>query len=308
MKVIVTGAAGYLGCMVVAGLLRRDHNVLAVDDLSVGTTAGIAPFLGLGERYVFHRIDVGSEAFLSSLVTDFTRSSATIVHLAGTRLAECEQEGKAAAAHANNVVLPHVVAKASCGHFIFASSASVYGQCEWATEETNPEPIGGYATSKVLAEATLADRHRVTVLRLGTLVGASPVQRYDTFANMIASRIDVDGSVSLWRGDAYRPWLHIQDAVDAIVRCVEVGPVAERTFNIVGSNLTKTAITDMARAFGRVMVTEIVEADDDKRDYQVSNSLARTSKLKIRNSRPIVYGIGDVHLICKSLGRTRVAV
>ncbi|MGN5380964.1 NAD-dependent epimerase/dehydratase family protein [Streptomyces lasalocidi] len=112
--------------------------------------------------------------------------------------------------YASPVLAAEAAREAGVGHYVFFSSCSVYGQHAGAVDEsTAPNPLGIYATTKVLAERRLAatlDDTALTVLRLATVHGLSPRQRLDSVANRMTAQAIVTGRIPLNGGSQRRPW------------------------------------------------------------------------------------------------------
>lgn len=152
MKVLVTGAAGFIGSHTVKYLVNLGHDVIGVDrrlDWSRVSSMPSAMF----SRY---REDVQN----TKAMTKLCQEVCCVIHLAATAsVPECEKHP--IEAFDNNVggtISMLLAAKAAgVGRFVFASSAAVYGKNEGQTYEAlAPDPISVYGASKYAAEAVVA--------------------------------------------------------------------------------------------------------------------------------------------------------
>ncbi|MDR3591649.1 MAG: NAD-dependent epimerase/dehydratase family protein [Negativicutes bacterium] len=151
MKVLVTGGAGFIGSHVVAELLRRDYQVVIVDNLSTGLLENI------DARASFHKLDVTAddlnELFAGEKV-DF------VIHLAAQTavprsLAEPEYDCQANIL--GTVKVMEAARKNGVRRVIFASSAAVYGDGAAIpiSEDAHLDPASFYGLSKLTAEKYL---------------------------------------------------------------------------------------------------------------------------------------------------------
>jgi nucleoside-diphosphate-sugar epimerase len=110
------------------------------------------------------------------------------------------------------------------GRIIFTSTCSVYGaQDGILTEESATEPLSVYASTKLAAEQYLRDKNAL-VFRLGTLFGVSDLfarLRLDLVVNVLTVRAGLEGELTVFGGEQFRPLMHVRDVAKAIVDYVE---------------------------------------------------------------------------------------
>jgi UDP-glucose 4-epimerase len=128
MKVLVTGASGYIGSHAALELLNAGHEVSGFDNLSNSTEASIARVRELsGKPLRFEKLDLLDEPGLARL---FKGGFDAVLHFAGLK-AVGESGEKPALYHKNNVEgtknLLAAMKSAGCRRLIFSSSATVYG-------------------------------------------------------------------------------------------------------------------------------------------------------------------------------------
>ena len=143
MSVLVTGGAGYIGSHMTLGLLARGEEVVVVDDLSTGFDWAIP------EGVTFAKGDIGDAVFLEAVFAEHRPE--TVLHLAGSLLVE-ESVADPLGYYANNTVASHLLiataVRHGVAHFVFSSSAAVYGmpaasRCARAPNCGGSRPMGG---------------------------------------------------------------------------------------------------------------------------------------------------------------------
>ena len=179
MAVLVTGGCGYIGSHLVWALDDRDEEVVVLDDLSAGFAWAIP------ERVRLVRGDVGDRALLDELLGSGRIDA--IVHFAGS-LSVPESVGDPLGYYWNNTVKSRELIAAAVRngvkHFVFSSSAAVYGAPEVVPvpEEARLDPVSPYGSSKLMTEIMLRDTahahdFRYTALRYFNVAGADPLRR-----------------------------------------------------------------------------------------------------------------------------------
>ena len=151
MNILVTGGAGYIGSHVVLDLLEADHDVIILDDLSLGREQNIHP----DAQFIF-----GSTLDNEALKVCFRDQVDTVIHLAafkaaGESMTDPEKYSK------NNISGTINLLNAMTDHgvdtFVFSSTAAVYGYPEYLPiDEDHPtEPINYYGFTKLVIESFL---------------------------------------------------------------------------------------------------------------------------------------------------------
>ena len=162
---------------------------------------------------------------------------------------------------------------------VFSSSCSVYGANSngLLTERSHLNPVSLYARTRILSESILFDRHgevEPVVLRLATVFGASPRMRFDLVVNTLTARAVVDGKITIFGGNQWRPHVHCRDAARAFVLALAApaDAVAGEVFNVGGSDLNMR-ILDLGKLVASTVGggVEVVIGDNaqDPRDYRV---------------------------------------
>lgn len=159
--ILVTGGAGYIGSHVVRQLGERSEQVVVLDNLSTG----------FAESVLYGTLVVGDTGD-KELVTRVMREHhvESVMHFAAHTIVP-ESVSDPLKYYGNNTCnsrnLLECCAAAGVKHFIFSSTAAVYGmpKGDFATEDTPLDPINPYGTSKLMTEWMLRDLAAATALR-----------------------------------------------------------------------------------------------------------------------------------------------
>ncbi|UXN57209.1 UDP-glucose 4-epimerase GalE [Phyllobacterium zundukense] len=180
MTVLVTGGAGYIGSHMVLALKDAGRSVVVLDDLSCGFS-WLVP-----EDVPFIEGDVGDQALVRDVIR--THGVTAILHFAGSIVVP-DSVREPLFYYRNNTVQSRALIEAAIAegieHFIFSSTAAVYGEPEKTpmTEEMPHQPISPYGTSKLMTEWMLRDAaaahpdFNYVALRYFNVAGADPQLR-----------------------------------------------------------------------------------------------------------------------------------
>jgi UDP-glucose 4-epimerase len=187
MAILVTGGAGYIGSHAVLELLRANHDVVVVDNLSNSNEESLRRVQKLaGRPLAFHEVDLLDRAALDIV---FGRHPIdAVIHFAGLK-AVGESVGLPLRYYQNNVggtlVLLEVMKAHGVRSLVFSSSCTVYGDPARVpiTEDFPRSATNPYGRSKIIIEDILTDlfraepEWRLALLRYFNPVGADPSGR-----------------------------------------------------------------------------------------------------------------------------------
>ncbi|MBN2054677.1 NAD-dependent epimerase/dehydratase [bacterium] len=275
--VLVTGGAGYVGCVLVHLLVRHGFRVRVLD-----------LFL-FDNRHVFDGMKQPGMAVIEGDIRDggtvrrALRGVDHVIHLAALSNDPCSELDPDLTEQINlaaSVSLMQAAKKAGVHRFVFASSATVYGVKDEPriTEESVPAPITLYGRFKHECERHLLELsgngfHGV-VLRPATVCGFSPRMRFDLTVNIFVKQAVTTGSVRVHGGAQMRPNVHIDDLTEAYLLMLEApdGMVAGKIFNVGFENLSVMEIASAVReAVGNGVGLEQVEVFDH-RSYRLDST------------------------------------
>ena len=273
-SILVTGAAGYLGCMLVPALLDRGCKVIALDTYERGDTA--LAHVAANPNFEPVRGDARDEGLLGELLPNVD-IVVPLAALVGAPL--CKQDPIAATTTNLEAILSILKMRGKDQRIIYPTTNSGYGIGEkgvFCTEETPLKPVSLYGTTKVDAEKAILDSGNGVTLRLATVFGMAPRMRIDLLVNDFTYRAVTDRAVVIFEGDAKRNYIHVRDVAKAFVHTMDnYGAMNGQPYNVglSSANLSKlelcAKIKEHVPEF--VWLQAPIGEDPDKRDYIVSN-------------------------------------
>jgi UDP-glucose 4-epimerase len=236
-SILVTGGAGYIGSHVVQQLASAGHRIVVVDTLGRGFRQAVT----VGKLIVG---DVGDFALVSRLLAD--NAVDTVMHFAAHTIVP-ESVAEPLKYYGNNTCstrsLLQACIQSGVRHFVFSSSAAVYGMPSegYADEKSATVPINAYGTSKLMSEWMLRDVAAVSSLRYVALryfnvAGSDPSGRIGqatrgaTLLTKVACEAMVGkrAGVSIFGtdyptpdGTGVRDYLHVVDLATAHVNALD---------------------------------------------------------------------------------------
>jgi UDP-glucuronate 4-epimerase len=250
MKVLVTGAAGFIGHHVARRLAETQRcDVLGIDNLndyySVELKRARLAELEQWENFRFVQADFGDAAAFAGIYAGFRPDY--VIHLGAQAGVRYSLENPAAYVHSNLTGFLNVLEacrRAPPKHLVFASSSSVYGAgatVPFRENDATDRPISFYGATKKSNELmahSYAHLHGLTITGLRFFTVYGPWSRPD-MAPILFARAICDGTpIKLFNhGRNRRDFTYVDDVVDGVVK-VLLYPPAElpvppfRLFNI----------------------------------------------------------------------------
>lgn len=236
--VLVTGGAGYIGSHAVLALTDAGWPVTVIDNLTTGFRFAVP------ESVPFYEGDVGDADLLARIFAE--QGIRAVMHFAGSIIVP-ESVTDPLKYYRNNTAnsrtLIEAAVKAGVPHFIFSSTAAVYGIPEVSpvTEDAAKSPINPYGMSKLMTEIMLADTARAhplnyCALRYFNVAGADPEARtgQSTAGATHLIKVAVEaatgkrGHVEVFGtdydtpdGTGVRDYIHVSDLANAHVLALE---------------------------------------------------------------------------------------
>ena len=236
-SILVTGGAGYIGSHVVLQLVAAGERVVVLDNLSTGFEHAV-----IGAELVIG--DTGD----SELVTRILRENDVdaVMHFAAHTIVP-ESVSDPLKYYRNNTCntrnLLQACSEAGVRHFIFSSTAAVYGIPDepMADEQTQLAPINPYGTSKLMSEWMLRDLSAAgamthVALRYFNVAGSDPGGRVGQSTRQATLLIKVACETAVGKrahvsifgtdyptpdGTGVRDYIHVDDLADAHIRALE---------------------------------------------------------------------------------------
>ncbi len=246
MKVLVTGAAGFIGMHTAATLLARGDEVVGIDNLNdyydpqlkLDRLALLAA-LPDAERFRFEKLDLADGPGMAAL---FARERFDrVVHLAAQAGVRYSLENPGAYAQSNLVGFVNVLEGCrhhEVEHLVYASSSSVYGgnvKMPFAESDPVDHPVSLYAATKKANELMAHTYSHLyglptTGLRFFTVYG--PWGRPDMAPMLFTRAILAGEAIKVFNhGQMRRDFTYIDDIVEGVVATLDRIPVGDEAFN-----------------------------------------------------------------------------
>jgi UDP-glucose 4-epimerase len=255
MKVLITGAAGFIGSNLAAALLERGHSVVGVDNLSHGTLLNLTA-CDRRPEFSFHELDVASDtrALQAAAV-----GCDAIVHLAALKIPRYTDALDTLRKNAHGAESVAEVARATGAKLIAASTSDVYGKNpDMPFREDSDLVIGNpevkrwsYAISKLFEEQLFfayRDRFDMRVVLLRFFGGYGPHQHLTWWGGpqsvFINAAINGDELEVHGDGSQTRSFTYISDHVRGIIGCIESDAADNRVLNL--GNTREISIVGLA--------------------------------------------------------------
>lgn len=287
MKVLVTGACGYKGSVLVPKLLDRGHEVVAFDIMWFGNYLKSHPNLTVVKGDVRETETI-----------DLTGVDA-IIHLSSVANDPCSDLDPKLTWEISALATMRLADKAvrkGIKRFIYASSGSVYGVKEedQVTEDLELTPISEYNKTKMVAERVLlsyADQMAVQIVRPATVCGVSPRMRLDVAVNLLTMQALTKGEITVLGGDQTRPNIHIDDITEVYLHFLD-NPQFTGVYNAGFENLAIREIADIISR--RIQAKVTIKESNDPRSYRVnSDKLLATGYRPRKTVRDAIEEICD---------------
>ena len=299
LRVLVTGGAGYIGCVLVERLLDRGYRVRVLDRMYWGEEH----LAGDRERIEIEVADV------RQLPPGALDGVDAVIHLAGLSndpTAEYDPEANWQMNALATEALGNACLAAGVERLVFASSCSLYDGLApgMHDEESQLEPRGAYATSKRYAEERLlamVDQGLCpAILRNGTVYGWSPRMRVDLVVNtfvkdaLLHERLDLHGGGWMWR-----PLVDVKDVADDMIAVMEAPADAVRgeIFNVLHSNYQirelALLVAGSVQLLGRTVGLSEQPLPPRTRSYECSNAKL-AGRLGFNPTHSVVEAVSDL--------------
>jgi UDP-glucuronate 4-epimerase len=271
MRVLVTGAAGFIGSHLAARLLQRGHAVVGLDNFDPFYDPAIKErnVAALGGQAGFRLVrgDIRDAALVEELLGRAPGCD-SVVHLAalaGVRPSIAQPLRYAAVNVTGTLTLLEACRAAGLKRFVFASSSSVYGaHSPVPFREADPavRPASPYAATKRAGEllcTNYTDLYGLDTCALRFFTVYGPRQRPEMAIHKFARLIAGGRPVPVFGdGQSARDYTFVDDIIDGVVAAVERQPAGHTVYNLGGSRTTALArlVELIAAALGREAILD----------------------------------------------------
>ena len=273
MKILVTGAGGYIGTVLVDELLKRGHQVIALDRFFFGQT--------LKERDNLFIVN-DDIRFVEPEIFKGVDSVIDLAALSNDPAGELDPVKTWSINYLGRLRVAVLAKRMGVKRYILPSSCSVYGFTDEIVDENSPtNPLTTYAKANLKAEKDILPMNdksfKVTVFRIATVYGYGGTRRmrFDLVINAFVRDLVTKGKLMLMRdGTQWRPFVHVKDVARVLADAAtsDSDNLAGQVINL-GSDeqnyQIKTLAEKVADALGMELNFEWY-GSPDKRSYRVS--------------------------------------
>lgn len=304
MKILVTGGTGYIGSHTCLALIAAGIEPVILDNLCNSKLSVLNRIEEVaGKRPLFYQGDIRDSALLDRIFQE--QPIAGVIHFAALK-AVGESTQKPFEYYENNIAgtlsLLGAMRRAGCFHFIFSSSATVYGDPHAVpiTEDFPRSTMSPYGQTKLMIEQILEDmqtadpRWSMTLLRYFNPIGAHPSGKMGEDPQGIPNNLmPYITQVAIGRrdclnifgndyptkdGTCVRDYIHVMDLADGHVKAWQVcGETAGMHIYNLGAG-QGVSVLEMVHAFARASGMEINYKLVDRRPGDVAECWADPAK------------------------------
>ena len=264
MKVLVTGACGYKGTVLVSKLLLAGYEVIAFDIMWFGNY--LTPHDSL-------RVIKGDVRDTASVPLDDVDAVIHLSSVANDPCGDLDPQLTWEISCLSTMRLADKAVRMGVKHFIYASSGSVYGVKteQQVTEDLELLPLSEYNKTKMVGERVLLSYSKdmiVQIVRPATVCGLSPRMRLDVSVNLLTMQALTKNEITVLGGDQTRPNSHIDDITDLYLFLLR-RPELQGIYNAGFENMS---INDMALLIQASTNAEILKMpSNDPRSYRLNS-------------------------------------
>lgn len=260
-KILIVGGAGYVGGWLTDEAIRDGHEVRVIDNLTYE------------DSYLKNVNFVFGDVLDFDLIKNNLSWPDTVVWLAALVGDPACAINPSLTKKINVDSVKNLVDNFD-GRVIFPSTCSVYGAQNGLLNEESPVgPLSLYAASKLESENILLKSNTTPLIfRLGTLFGISDTYarlRVDLVLNVLTIRAVLEGTMSVFGGEQYRPLLHVKDVATAVIP--HLNDSTSGIYNLSTENVTILQLAErIQKIVSKVKIEQTEISFQDARNYRVS--------------------------------------
>lgn len=306
-KILVTGAAGYIGSVLVRQLLQMGYKVRGLDALFFGGESLLSIYNH--PNFEFIRGDIRDHQIIELALDGIN----DVIHLAAIVGDPACSKQSDLANEINWIASKYLFDecnKREIEHFIFASTCSNYGKMEgtgYLNENSELKPVSLYAELKVrfekyLLESQIGNDFIPTALRFSTVYGLSSRMRFDLTVNEFIREVVLNKELVIFGEQFWRPYCHVEDLARACILVLQSQKKKIRQ-NIFGvgdttENYQKKMIAEQILKIVPNAKIKYVHKDEDPRDYRVDFSKIK-NELNFKITKTVADGLNEIYKVLK---------
>lgn len=318
MKYLVTGGAGFIGSNLTNKLIGEGHEVIVIDDLSMGRIENFDDF----SKVSFIEGSITDTKLMKKILSennfDYIFHLAAIASVADSveRPIETHEVNYNAVLTILDLVRRH---QKDLKRFVFASSAAVYGDDpELPKKETSPiKPMTQYAVDKYAAERTTLNFFHLynvptSAVRFFNVYGPNqnPESPYSGVISILVDRFDrylkqeKIGFTLFGDGNQSRDFIYIDDVLNALLLIVESSKSLGQVYNV-GTG-TETSLNKVINVMNNIYQTKLPITNEAERTGDIKRSQAQITLLESLGFYPsndISHGLTRLVNFTRRLGK-----
>lgn len=273
MKILITGAAGFIGSELCRLALAEGHQVRAIDNFFKGHCDSLTP-LCANDDFEFMFGDITNIKDCEKM-TDGVDAIVNLAALVGFPI--CAKYPAQAKLVNYTGVKNLIHTRPNNIPIVQASTGSQYGKVEGVCTELSPQNTNTvYGITKRDAEAYLLCWENTYSLRFATAFGLSHNMRVNLLINDLCTKAVNDRYLGIFEPDAKRTFIHVNDMAKSFLMTLQghfLGTLKHKTYNVGhdSMNKSKREIAEYIKAKTDCVVQYVDNrSDPDQRDYSVS--------------------------------------
>ena len=294
-KILVIGGGGYIGSLLIPELVKNEYYVRCFDRFTSSDTYSKLKSNKNTEVIIGDVRDIALEIFFDiDIVIDLVSLT--------KNLGEVQEEEIIQINKNSRQKIIEISKQSGVSQYIRISSSNVYeGSLKKNNEEESPNPKTLYAKINLeLDKYALSlnnSEFSITVLRLASIFGDSVRMRWDQSINSMLKELHLKGKIEVKSKSSKRPFLHIKDAVEAIILVIKSRKekVAGEIFNI-GSDDQNYSIEEIAKKIMKVTKENgnlIINDEKDENSFTMDCSKIKKI-LAFQIKYDLKYGIDEI--------------
>ncbi len=294
-KILVIGGGGYIGSMLIPELVKNEYHVRCFDRFTSPEIASKLKSNKNTEVIIGDVRDIASEKFFGvDIVIDLVSLTKNLDEVQEEKIVQINKNAR------QKII--EISKQSGVSQYIRISSSNVYeGNLKKNNEEETPNPKTLYAKINLeldkYAISLNNSKFSVTILRLASIFGDSVRMRWDQSINSMLKELYHKGKIEVKSKSSKRPFLHIKDAVEAIILVVKSRKekVAGEIFNV-GSNDQNYSIEEIVKKIMEVTNENgnlIIHDQKDENSFTMDCSKIKKI-LAFQIKHDLKYGIDEI--------------
>jgi len=294
-KILVIGGGGYIGSLLIPELVKNEYYVRCFDRFTSSDTFSKLKSNKNTEVIIGDVRDIALEFFFDiDIVIDLVSLTKNLGKVQEEEIIQINKNAR------QKII--EISKQSGVSQYIRISSSNVYeGSLKKNNEEESPNPKTLYAKINLeLDKYALSlnnSEFSITVLRLASIFGDSVRMRWDQSINSMLKELHLKGKIEVKSKSSKRPFLHIKDAVEAIILVIKSRKekVAGEIFNI-GSDDQNYSIEEIAKKIMEVTKeNENLIINDEKDENSFTMDCSKIKKiLAFQIKYDLKYGIDEI--------------